>query len=114
MGVTWDMELLHKIDLHQCIADINTIRKPDLVVVDAIRILTTNGPKGPGKTEDIGQVMASTDMVAVDAQCATYFKHPKTGKPFRPADIRFIKNAYDLGLGEMNLSKVKIKKVKAA
>jgi uncharacterized protein (DUF362 family) len=114
MGVTWDMELLHKIDLHQCIADINTIRKPDLVVVDAIRILTTNGPKGPGKTEDIGEVMAATDMVAVDAHCATYFKHPKTGKPFRPADIRFIKNAYDLGLGEMNLSKVRIKKVKAA
>lgn len=114
MGVTWDMELLHKIDLHQCIADINTIRKPDLVVVDAIRILTTNGPKGPGKTVDIGEVMASTDMVAADAHCATYFKHPKTGKPFRPADIRFIKNAYDLGLGEMNLSKVKIQKVKAA
>lgn len=114
MGTTWDMELLHKIDLHQCIADINTVRKPDLVVVDAIRILTTNGPKGPGKTEDIGEVMAATDMVAVDAHCATYFKHPKTGKPFRPADIRFIKNAYDLGLGEMNLSKVKIKKVKTA
>jgi len=114
MGVVWDMELLHKIDLHQCIADINTIRKPDLVVVDAIRILTTNGPKGPGKTEDIGEVMACTDMLAADAHCATYFKHPKTGKPFRPADIRFIKNAYDMGLGEMNLSKVKIKKVKAA
>ena len=114
MGIVWDMELLHKIDLHQCIADINTIRKPDLVVVDAIRILTTNGPKGPGKTEDIGEVMASTDMVAADAHCATYFKHPKTGKPFRPADIRFIKNAYEMGLGEMNLSKVKIKKVKAA
>ncbi|NWF55591.1 MAG: DUF362 domain-containing protein [Syntrophaceae bacterium] len=114
MGIIWDMELLHKIDLHQCIADINTIRKPDLVVVDAIRILTTNGPKGPGKTEDIGEVMACTDMVAADAHCATYFKHPKTGKPFRPAEIRFIKNAYDMGLGEMNLSKVKIKKVKAA
>ena len=37
-----------------------------------------------------------------------------TGKPFRPAEIRFIKNAHDLGLGQMNLSKVKIKKVKAA
>lgn len=114
MGIVWDMELLHKIDLHQCIADINTVRKPDLVVVDAIRILTTNGPKGPGKTEDIGEVCATTDVVAADAYCASYFKHPKTGKPFRPAEIRFIKNAYDLGLGEMNLSKVRMKKVKAA
>jgi uncharacterized protein (DUF362 family) len=114
IGIAWDMELLHKIDLHQCIADLNTIRRPDLVVLDAIRILTTNGPKGPGKTEDIGEVVASTDIVAPDAYAAAYFKHPKTGKPFKPAEIRFIKNAYDLGLGEIDLSKVRLKKVKAA
>jgi len=114
MGVVWDMELLHKIDLHQCIADINTLRKPDLVVVDAIRILTTNGPKGPGKTEDPNQVMVSTDVVAVDAYGAALFKNPKTGNPYKPAEVRFIKNAYDLGLGEINLSKVRVKKVQGA
>jgi uncharacterized protein (DUF362 family) len=113
IGVVWDMELLHKIDLHQCIADINTVRKPDLVVMDAIRILTTNGPKGPGKTEDIGEVITSTDIVAIDAYAAAFFKHPKTGKPFKPQEIRFVKNAYDLGLGEIDLSKVKVKKVSA-
>jgi uncharacterized protein (DUF362 family) len=114
MGVIWDMELLHKIDLHQCIADLNTIRKPDLVVVDAIRILTTNGPKGPGKTEDPNQVIVSRDPVAVDAYGAGLFKNPKTGNPYKPAEVRFIKNAYDLKLGEMNLSKVEIKKVQGA
>ena len=114
MGAIWDMELLHKIDLHQCIADINTLRKPDLVVVDAIRILTTNGPKGPGKTEDPNQVMVSTDVVAVDAYGASLFKNPKTGSPYKPAEVRFIKNAYDLGLGEINLSKVRMKKVQGA
>ena len=113
MGIIWDMEQLHKIDLHQCIADINTLRKPDLVVVDAIRILTTNGPKGPGKTEDIGEVIASTDIVAIDAYSATLFKHPKTGKPFKPEEIKFVKNAYELGLGEIDLSKVRVKKVSA-
>ncbi len=113
IGIVWDMEQLHKIDLHQCIADINTVRKPDLVVVDAIRILTTNGPKGPGKTEDIGEVITSTDIVAVDAYCATFFKHPKTGKPFKPEEIKFVKNAYDLGLGQIDLSKVRVKKVSA-
>jgi uncharacterized protein (DUF362 family) len=113
IGIVWDMEQLHKIDLHQCIADINTVRKPDLVVVDAIRILTTNGPKGPGKTEDIGEVITSTDLVAVDAYTATFFKHPRTGKPFKPEEIRFVKNAYDLGLGQINLSKVRVKKVSA-
>jgi uncharacterized protein (DUF362 family) len=113
MGIVWDMEQFHKIDLHQCIADINTIRKPDLVVVDAIRILTTNGPKGPGKTEDIGEVIASTDIVAVDAYSAAFFKHPKTGRPFKPEEIKFVKNAFELGLGQIDLSKVRVKKVSA-
>jgi uncharacterized protein (DUF362 family) len=114
IGITWDMEQLHKIGLHQCIADVNTVRKPDLVVMDAIRILTTNGPKGPGKTEDIGEVIASPDIVALDAYAAAFFKHPKTGKPFKPEEIQFVKNAYDLGLGQINLSKVRMKKVTAA
>jgi len=113
MGIVWDMEQFHKIDLYQCIADINTIRKPDLVVVDAIRILTTNGPKGPGKTEDIGEVIASIDIVAADAYCTTFFKHPRTGKAFKPDEIKFIKNAYELGLGQIDLSKVRVKKVSA-
>jgi len=113
IGIVWDMELLHKIDLHQCIADINTLRKPDLVVVDAIRILTTNGPKGPGKTEDIGEVIASTDIVAADAYAASFFKHPKTGKPFKPEEIRFVKLAFEMGLGQIDLSKVRVKRVSA-
>ena len=113
IGIVWDMEQLHKIDLHQCIADINTLRKPDLVVMDVIRILVSNGPKGPGKTEDIGEVMTSTDIVAIDAYAATLFKHPKTGKPFRPEEIRFVKHAYDLGLGQIDLSKIKVKRVSA-
>ena len=49
IGIVWDMEQLHKIDLHQCIADINTVRKPDLVVVDAIRILHDQRPEGARK-----------------------------------------------------------------
>ncbi len=114
MGVTWDMEGLHKIDLHQCIADISTIRKPDLVVVDAIRILTTNGPKGPGKTEDPVQVIAGTDVVAIDAYTVSLFKNPRTGKPYLPGEIAFIRNAHDLGLGEIDLTKVRMQKVTAA
>lgn len=114
MGIAWDMEIMHKIDLHQCIADISTVRKPDLTIVDAIRILTSNGPKGPGKTEDPIEVIASTDMVAADAYAAAFFKHPKTGKPFRPEEIKFIKLGYEAGLGEIDLSKVRVKRVGAS
>ncbi len=113
IGIVWDMELLHKIDLHQSIADLNTLRKPDLVVMDAIKILTSNGPKGPGKVESPGEVIASTDIVAVDAYATSFFKNPRTGKPFRPEEIRFIKNAYELGLGKMDLTQVRVKKVSA-
>lgn len=114
IGIVWDMEQLHRIDLHQCIADINTLRKPDLTVVDAIRILTTNGPKGPGKTEDIAEVIATTDIVAADAYAAAFFKHPRTGKPFRPEDVKFVRLGYEAGLGEIDLSKVRIQRVTAA
>jgi uncharacterized protein (DUF362 family) len=113
IGIVWDMEKLHKIDLHQCIADINTIRKPDLVVVDAIRILTTNGPKGPGKIEEPEEVVTSTDIVAADAYSATLFKHLKSGRPFKPEEIKFVKNAYELKLGEIDISKVRVKRVSA-
>jgi uncharacterized protein (DUF362 family) len=113
IGIVWDMEQFHRIDLNQCIADINTVRKPDLVVMDAIRILTTNGPKGPGKVEEPREVIASADIVAIDAYGASFFKNPKTGKPYRPEEVRFVKNAYDLGLGEIDLSKVAVKKVSA-
>src|SRR4030066_2257289 len=111
--IVWDMEQLHRIGLHQCLADINTLRRPDLVVVDAIRILTTNGPKGPGKTGDIGEVIASTVIVAAEAYCASFFKHPRTGKPFKPEEVKFVKLASDLWLGEIDLAKVRVKKVSA-
>ncbi len=113
MGIAWDMEIMHKIDLHQCIADISTVRKPDLTIVDAIRILISNGPKGPGKTEDPVEVIAATDMVAADAYSAAFFKHPRTGKPFLPEEIKFVKLGFDLGLGEIDLSKVRVKRVSA-
>jgi len=113
IGIVWDMEQLHKIDLHQCIADVNTLRKPDLVVMDAIRILTTNGPKGPGNTIDPGEVIASADIVAVDAYGAGFFKNPRTGKPFKPEDIKFVKYGFEHGLGQIDLAKVQVKKVSA-
>jgi hypothetical protein len=51
--------------------------------------------------------------VAADAYAASFFKHPKTGKPFKPGEIKFVKNAYELGLGEIDLSKIRVKKVSA-
>ncbi len=101
MGLNWDRIIMHRMDLHQTIADLVTVRPPDLVVVDATYILLTNGPGGPGSVRETKTVIASTDQVAADAYAAKLFKQ-------NPRDIRHFKCAYDMGLGEIDPERMKI------
>lgn len=102
MGIIWNRQAWHtSSSLHECIADFAGAVKPDLVVMDATRILLTNGPKGPGETKDVGQVIAGTDQVAVDAYAATLFG-------MKPEDIDHISLAHKRGLGEIDFTKVKV------
>ena len=87
--------------LDQCIADLNTIITPDLCIVDATEFITTNGPFGPGELIKPQKVVAGTDRVAVDAYCCSLWG--LEGK-----DIIMINRAFEHGLGEFDLSKVKI------
>ena len=89
------------------VADLNTAVQADLSIVDANRILTTNGPKGPGKVEHPEQLIFGTDPVAVDAYAATPFKK-------NPFDIPHIKIAHDMRLGTADLGKVDIVHVDAS
>jgi uncharacterized protein (DUF362 family) len=105
MGVTLNRQAWHNSDdLEQCIADYSSAVKPDLIVLDAIRVLLTRGPKGPGETKDIGKVAACTDPVAVDAFAAGLLGRD-------PKSVPHIRYAASLGLGQMDLSKIGIKKV---
>lgn len=105
MGAIWDRGVWHRSDdLEQCIADYSTKVKPNLIVLDAVRILVTGGPKGPGKTKDVGKIAASTDTVAIDAYAATLL-----GK--NPRDVKHIAYANAMGIGQMDLKKVNVKKV---
>jgi uncharacterized protein (DUF362 family) len=85
--------------LAQCIADLNLVRKPDLVVADATTFITANGPEGPGPLKNPDLVVAGTDPVAIDALGATYLD-------YQPDDILSIRKAFDVGVGEMDLSKL--------
>mgnify|MGYP001820215902 FL=1 len=85
--------------LSQCIADLNTIRQPDLNIVDAGEILITNGPFGPGKLASPRSVVASADMVAVDAYSARYLD-------LDPAAIPMIGKAAAHGLGTADMAEV--------
>jgi uncharacterized protein (DUF362 family) len=106
MGTNWDRVFFHRNGLHQCIADISTVVRHTLVIMDANRILLTNGPSGPGQTRDDKMVIAGADPVAVDAYTTTLFN-------MEPDDIPHIRYAYELGVGEMNLKKLNIKEIKA-
>ena len=92
--------------LTQKIADFNTVLCPTLTVMDATRILLRNGPSG-GKLDDVKELhtlFASTDTVAADAYATTLFG-------MKPDELETTKAAFEMGLGQMDLNKVKIVKV---
>jgi uncharacterized protein (DUF362 family) len=97
---------MHSRGLHQSIADLNTVVRPQLTVVDAIRILTNNGPTG-GNLNDVKQlntIIASADIVAADSYGASLFGN-------KGSDIGYIKAAADMGLGTMDLALIKIEEI---
>ena len=103
MGVILNRGALHANGLHQSIADLSTIVRPHLTVIDATRILVANGPTG-GSLNDVRQmdtVIASADVVAADAYAATLFN--KAGP-----DIEYIRLADQLGLGTMDFTSINI------
>jgi|UniRef100_A0A7C3WI69 uncharacterized protein (DUF362 family) len=91
------------VGLHQNIADMNLVLRPDLHVLDCTRILVRNGPTG-GRIEDVevkNLVLAGPDPVALDAFGATLFG-------LKPGDIGYISKAYELNRGEMDLNKIRL------
>jgi len=106
MGAVWNRQYWHQADLQQCIADFSTAMRPDLIVLDATRVLLTNGPKGPGETKNVGEVVAGFDPVAVDAYAATLLG-------LEPQQVPHVELAHQLGVGEMDLGKVQTNHVKA-
>ncbi len=99
----WYGDLDH---MHQCIADVNLIRKPDMTVVDATSFITTNGPFGPGKLADAAKVLAGTDPVLADAYGATLMGHD-------PRKIGMIQRAAALGIGSADLKHAAIAELAA-
>jgi uncharacterized protein (DUF362 family) len=92
--------------LDQSLADLSMVIKPTLTVLDAVRILTANGPQG-GNLSDvkkINTVIVGTDQVAVDSYGATLFG-------MRGSDLGYVKIAAGYGLGTMDLTKINIKNI---
>lgn len=106
MGVVWDRRYWHRNDLHQCIADYATFRKPDLNIVDAYAVMKKNGPRGVSEADlaILKSLIISADIVAADAAAAKLFGSD-------PAKIDYITYADKMKVGTMDLSKLKINRI---
>ena len=110
MGLIWDRGVLHsRFDLSEAIVDLNTRLKADLVVIDATRVLSTNGPFGPGKVLTPDKVIASRDCVAADAYTVSAFEW--WGRKMRPDQVKHIRVAHNRGLGSMDVDKLDVREV---
>jgi uncharacterized protein (DUF362 family) len=103
MGIVWDRGYWHSNDLHQCISDFTSFRKPDLTVVDAYYVMKKNGPRGVSKDDvlTMKSQIISTDIVAADAAAAKLFG-------VDPAKIDHIRIADEMKIGTMNLDNLSI------
>jgi uncharacterized protein (DUF362 family) len=97
MGVTGGARNRFHQDIAKTLADLAGFIRPQLVILDAIRVLSANGPTG-GNLADVKRkdiVVAGTDQVAVDSYGATLFG-------LNAADLGYVVEGQARGLGTMN------------
>lgn len=110
LGVVWDRSFFHRsVELNQALADLSTVVQSDLILVDAIRALQTNGPGGPGRVAELGTIVASRDPVAADAYAVgltQWGNQTLTGRR-----IKHLLAAYEMGLGEIEVGEMRVREV---
>ncbi len=98
-------QIHQKID--ESLADLCLVIKPTLTILDAVRVLVANGPQG-GNLADVRKldtVVAGIDQVAIDSFGATLFG-------MKGSDLGYVRAADHMGIGRMDLSQVRIRKIK--
>ncbi len=106
MGVVWDRGFWHGRGLTQCIVDMAGYRKPDLTVVDAYRVMKTNGPRGRSQADvvETRTQLLAVDVVAADAAAAKLWGA-------EPKEIEHIARAAQAGLGRIDLAALDIRRI---
>ncbi|MDR3001679.1 MAG: DUF362 domain-containing protein [Fibromonadaceae bacterium] len=112
MGIVWDRRIFHSSNLQQCIADICTLKqKPVLNVVDAYRVLKTNGPRGR-TLEDVTLakgLFISQDMVAVDTAATKFFSQIRE----MPLEhVKHLEHGQTLKVGTMDIDNLNVKRIR--
>ncbi len=102
LGLVWDRKVFHRLGIDQCIADLASGIRPTLTIVDATRVLLTNGPAGPGMVQRLRTLMAGTDPVAVDAAGVESIDTWLGVRKKRSASVvPHIVNAHRMGVGSI-------------
>jgi uncharacterized protein (DUF362 family) len=106
MGIVWDRGEWHANNLHQCIADFASYRKPDLNVVDAYNVMMRHGPRGVSAADVVNMQaqLLSTDLVAADAAAAKLFG-------VEPDTVEYIRLAGEMGVGRRDLENLAIQRI---
>lgn len=106
MGIVWDRRWWHRNNLHQCIADFASFRKPDLNVIDAYRVMMKNGPRGVSEADVkiIKSLIVSADIVAADAAATKLMGN-------EPGNIGHIRLAHEMKIGTMDLAALNIQRI---
>lgn len=105
MGLIRDRGAIHQ-NLGQRLADLTSILRPNLTVIDAVRMLMANGPTGGdlGDVKEMNTVIASADIVAADSYAATMFG-------MQPDDLGYIRAAVEMELGQSSLKNLRIEEI---
>ena len=112
MGMIWDRESFHsQFNINQAIADLATVIKPQLTILDATRALASGGPGGPGEVKKLNLIVAGTDPIAVDSFGVSIV--PWYGQNFKGRQVEHILIAHQRGLGKIDVEQLKIFKEKA-
>jgi len=90
----------HMGNLEEKIAELNTLIKPNLIIMDSRKCFITGGPFD-GERREPNLIMASDDRVAIDVEGIKTIQsfEENSLKNVSPWDLAQIKRAGDLGLG---------------
>jgi uncharacterized protein (DUF362 family) len=107
MGVVRDRGAVHSAGLHPAIADLADFIRPELTVIDAVRILTANGPISSSWSDvrKMDTVIASADIVAADAYATRLFGWTD------PNRLGYVRIGNEIGLGRSDLENLKIEEI---
>jgi uncharacterized protein (DUF362 family) len=111
MGMIWDRESFHsQYNINQAIADLATVIKPQLTILDATRALASGGPGGPGEVKKPNLIVAGINPVAVDSYGVSIV--PWYGQNFKGRQVEHLLIAHQRGLGKIDIDQLKIFKEK--